>query len=130
MIGGSTGRTFWTLIFVNLLFGIAGLSEGLDYDFKVGDLLEEIPEDFDYKDPCKAVAFWGDIALDEEDLKLFQIDRTIDLTNHTGEGSGLTTGDLGEQASASSQNSTSSNHNKKTVKKGNVVPRPDLWVSF
>lgn len=24
--------------------------------------------------------FWGDIALDEEDLRMFQIDRTIDLT--------------------------------------------------
>uniref|UniRef100_A0A6I8P5P4 Metalloendopeptidase n=1 Tax=Ornithorhynchus anatinus TaxID=9258 RepID=A0A6I8P5P4_ORNAN len=27
--------------------------------------------------------FWGDIALDEDDLKLFHIDRTIDLTEHT-----------------------------------------------
>jgi hypothetical protein len=24
--------------------------------------------------------FWGDIALDDEDLNIFQIDRTIDLT--------------------------------------------------
>lgn len=24
--------------------------------------------------------FWGDIALDEDDLRMFQIDRTIDLT--------------------------------------------------
>uniref|UniRef100_A0A8C7K1R0 Metalloendopeptidase n=1 Tax=Oncorhynchus kisutch TaxID=8019 RepID=A0A8C7K1R0_ONCKI len=29
------------------------------------------------------VAFWGDIALDEEDLRMFQIDRTIDVTQHT-----------------------------------------------
>uniref|UniRef100_A0A3Q3LWD9 Metalloendopeptidase n=1 Tax=Mastacembelus armatus TaxID=205130 RepID=A0A3Q3LWD9_9TELE len=28
-------------------------------------------------------AFWGDIALDEEDLRMFQVDRTIDLTQHT-----------------------------------------------
>uniref|UniRef100_A0A7N6APJ2 Metalloendopeptidase n=1 Tax=Anabas testudineus TaxID=64144 RepID=A0A7N6APJ2_ANATE len=28
-------------------------------------------------------AFWGDIALDKEDLRMFQIDRTIDLTQHT-----------------------------------------------
>lgn len=28
-------------------------------------------------------AFWGDIALDEEDLRMFQIDRTIDLTQHS-----------------------------------------------
>ncbi|KAH0616082.1 hypothetical protein JD844_026913, partial [Phrynosoma platyrhinos] len=30
----------------------------------------------------KAV-FWGDIALDDEDLKIFQIDRTIDLTQNS-----------------------------------------------
>uniref|UniRef100_A0A8C3V0R2 Metalloendopeptidase n=1 Tax=Catharus ustulatus TaxID=91951 RepID=A0A8C3V0R2_CATUS len=28
-------------------------------------------------------AFWGDIALDEDDLKLFQIDRAVDLTRHS-----------------------------------------------
>uniref|UniRef100_A0A3B3QC45 Metalloendopeptidase n=1 Tax=Paramormyrops kingsleyae TaxID=1676925 RepID=A0A3B3QC45_9TELE len=27
--------------------------------------------------------FWGDIALDEEDLRMFHVDRTIDLTQHT-----------------------------------------------
>ena len=26
--------------------------------------------------------FWGDIALDDEDLNIFQIDRTIDLTQN------------------------------------------------
>lgn len=30
-----------------------------------------------------SAVFWGDIALDEEDLNMFQIDRTIDLTQHT-----------------------------------------------
>uniref|UniRef100_A0A8C8BCB8 Metalloendopeptidase n=1 Tax=Otus sunia TaxID=257818 RepID=A0A8C8BCB8_9STRI len=30
-----------------------------------------------------SAAFWGDIALDEDDLKLFQIDRTVDLTKHS-----------------------------------------------
>uniref|UniRef100_A0A669CKU5 Metalloendopeptidase n=1 Tax=Oreochromis niloticus TaxID=8128 RepID=A0A669CKU5_ORENI len=32
---------------------------------------------------CITSVFWGDIALDEEDLRMFQIDRTIDLTQHT-----------------------------------------------
>ncbi|GAA6085581.1 dorsal-ventral patterning tolloid-like protein 1 isoform X1, partial [Tachysurus ichikawai] len=29
-----------------------------------------------------AAVFWGDIALDEEDLKMFQVDRMIDLARH------------------------------------------------
>lgn len=41
----------------------------------------------------KAV-FWGDIALDDEDLKIFQIDRTIDLTQHSNERLGHNTGML------------------------------------
>lgn len=43
----------------------------------------------------KAV-FWGDIALDDEDLKIFQIDRTIDLTQHSNERLGHNTGGFGE----------------------------------
>lgn len=38
--------------------------------------------------------FWGDIALDDEDLNIFQIDRTIDLTQNPfgklGHTSGMT----------------------------------------
>lgn len=30
-----------------------------------------------------AAAFLGDIALDEEDLQLFQVDRVVDLARHT-----------------------------------------------
>lgn len=41
----------------------------------------------------KAV-FWGDIALDDEDLKMFQIDRTIDLTQHSNERLGHNTGKI------------------------------------
>ncbi|KAM4576821.1 bone morphogenetic protein 1a isoform 1-T1 [Odontesthes bonariensis] len=40
-------------------------------------------ETIDYKDPCKAVAFWGDIALDEEDMQSFKVDRIIDLSQRT-----------------------------------------------
>lgn len=39
-------------------------------------------------------------------------------------------GGLGEQTFVPSQNNTSTNRSSKTVKKGNVVPHPDLWVSF
>ncbi|XP_069741942.1 tolloid-like protein 2 [Narcine bancroftii] len=37
------------------------------------------PEPADYRDPCKAVAFSGDIALDEEDLKFFHRDASADI---------------------------------------------------
>ncbi|TFK00323.1 histone-lysine N-methyltransferase SETMAR [Platysternon megacephalum] len=53
---------------------------------------ESLEQQPGYRDPCKAAAFWGDIALDEEDLKLFQIDRTIDLTKHLDENTRHTTG--------------------------------------
>lgn len=36
--------------------------------------------------------FWGDIALDDEDLNIFQIDRTIDLTQNPFGNLGHTTG--------------------------------------
>ncbi|XP_030646617.1 bone morphogenetic protein 1a isoform X2 [Chanos chanos] len=37
----------------------------------------------DYKDPCKAVAYLGDIALDEEDMRMFKVDRIVDMTHRT-----------------------------------------------
>ncbi|XP_075714976.1 bone morphogenetic protein 1 [Rhinoderma darwinii] len=45
-----------------------------------GDQLEE---HIDYKDPCKAAAFWGDIALDEEDLANLRIDLRVSSRNRT-----------------------------------------------
>uniref|UniRef100_A0A8C4WNS8 Metalloendopeptidase n=1 Tax=Gopherus evgoodei TaxID=1825980 RepID=A0A8C4WNS8_9SAUR len=78
---------------------------------------ESLEQQPGYRDPCKAAAFWGDIALDEEDLKLFQIDRTIDLTKHLDENTRHTTGGLGEQSAGPSQNTTATSRSSKKVKK-------------
>ncbi|KAG8574151.1 hypothetical protein GDO81_009072 [Engystomops pustulosus] len=40
-------------------------------------------EHIDYKDPCKAVAFWGDIALDEEDLANLKVNLRVSSRNRT-----------------------------------------------
>ncbi|KAJ7305195.1 hypothetical protein JRQ81_011103 [Phrynocephalus forsythii] len=71
-----------------------------DYSYVLEEEEADETEPIDYKDPCKAAAFLGDIALDEEDLKMFQVDRVVDLTRHTIE---RTT----TNSSAGSRNSTS-----------------------
>ncbi|XP_047925093.1 tolloid-like protein 2 isoform X10 [Anser cygnoides] len=80
--------------------------------------LEPAEEPAEYRDPCKAAAFWGDIALDEDDLKLFQIDRTVDLTKHSDGNARHTSGGLGEQSVAPSENATSTDSNKAVKKDG------------
>ncbi|KAM6132380.1 LOW QUALITY PROTEIN: tolloid-like protein 1 [Pterocles gutturalis] len=76
--------------------GKPSFCSGLDYDYTYDFTEEDKAEAIDYKDPCKAAVFWGDIALDDEDLKIFQIDRTIDLTQHSNERLGHNTGGFGE----------------------------------
>ncbi|XP_072347970.1 tolloid-like protein 2 isoform X2 [Scyliorhinus torazame] len=52
------------------------------------------PDQIDYKDPCKAVRFWGDIALDEEDMKYFHIDGSGGLTKQEVRGTEHTPGNI------------------------------------
>ncbi|KAK6481949.1 tolloid-like protein 2 isoform X1 [Huso huso] len=125
---GLAGRTLWTVTLAEILLVVilaARWSEALDYDNNTTRSFEYLmdpdnPEDvYKYKDPCKAVAFWGDIALDEEDMKLFHIDRTGQITKLTAGTGGHNTGGLGEKINPASQNlTTATNHKSKKVIKG------------
>eukprot|EP00062_Callorhinchus_milii_P025872 gi/632987335/ref/XP_007910735.1/ PREDICTED: bone morphogenetic protein 1-like [Callorhinchus milii] len=106
------GRCSQWLLLAALLCGVGQFA--LSRDYTENDVGE--PE-IDYRDPCKAVAFWGDIALDEEDLKLFHVYRTIDLHKHTINYTGHNTGGTGESLRAY-QNVTAKQPDKKT-RKGN-----------
>uniref|UniRef100_A0A3B3QDA5 Metalloendopeptidase n=1 Tax=Paramormyrops kingsleyae TaxID=1676925 RepID=A0A3B3QDA5_9TELE len=91
-----TPKMHWIAVLLSALtlYGRLLLRNCLDYDGRYDYYEEERTESIDYKDPCKAAVFWGDIALDEEDLRMFHVDRTIDLTQHTH--SRHTSGGLGE----------------------------------
>uniref|UniRef100_A0A8C8X7H2 Metalloendopeptidase n=1 Tax=Panthera leo TaxID=9689 RepID=A0A8C8X7H2_PANLE len=70
-----------------------------------------------YHDPCKAAVFWGDIALDEEDLKLFHIDKARDWIKQSVEERGHSTGGLEEQPFESWQNATAMNTSSEEARK-------------
>uniref|UniRef100_A0A8C8ZRT8 Tolloid like 1 n=1 Tax=Prolemur simus TaxID=1328070 RepID=A0A8C8ZRT8_PROSS len=92
----SPGMLLWLVASGTVLCGELRVCAGLDYDYTPGVGEEDGAETIDYKDPCKAAVFWGDIALDDEDLNIFQIDRTIDLTQNPFGSLGHTTGGLGD----------------------------------
>nr|DBA30180.1 TPA: hypothetical protein GDO54_006194 [Pyxicephalus adspersus] len=71
------------LLWLLMLLPPGALLLGDDYTDLPEPELEEPEDNIDYRDPCKAAAFIGDIALDEEDLALFKIDRIVDLKNRT-----------------------------------------------
>ncbi|XP_021007731.1 tolloid-like protein 2 [Mus caroli] len=81
----------------------------LDYGALEGE--EGTEQQLHYHDPCKAAVFWGDIALDEDDLKLFHIDKAEDWTKPSMDKPGHDTGGLEEteETSAKWPNDTASN---------------------
>ncbi|KAM3913712.1 tolloid-like protein 2 [Leptodactylus fuscus] len=117
---GSHVRRLCTLtsVALTLLWGIR-LAMGQDYQFGFEYLMEDNTEETDYKDPCKAAAFWGDIALDEEDLKWFQVNKTIDSGESRNNHTEMTADDPLANLT-SSLNATSSNLTSQTVIKGSL----------
>uniref|UniRef100_A0A452V7P4 Metalloendopeptidase n=1 Tax=Ursus maritimus TaxID=29073 RepID=A0A452V7P4_URSMA len=61
--------------------------------------------------------FWGDIALDEEDLKLFHIDKARDWIKQSVEEGGHSTGGLEEQPFESWDNATATNTSSEEARK-------------
>ncbi|XP_070272667.1 bone morphogenetic protein 1 isoform X6 [Myotis yumanensis] len=73
-----------------------------DYTYDLGE--EDDAEPLNYKDPCKAAAFLGDIALDEEDLRAFQVQQASDFRQRTIRRSSITAaGTLGNTSTPSCQ---------------------------
>lgn len=73
----------YLLICVCLRLSLAADWEFVETNFTLLD------DAIDYKDPCKAAAFWGDIALDEDDLRMFKDAHSqvgLEPTNHTDSG--------------------------------------------
>ncbi|XP_044537617.1 tolloid-like protein 1 [Gracilinanus agilis] len=92
----SQRMVLWLMASGLIFSGEMWVSTGFDYDYTYALHEEDKTETLDYKDPCKAAIFWGDIALDDEELRVFQIDRTIDLTQNSFEKLGHITGGLGD----------------------------------
>ncbi|XP_056258852.1 bone morphogenetic protein 1-like isoform X4 [Seriola aureovittata] len=70
-----------TPAFFLLLCGLR-VSLAVDWEF-VDTNFTYLGDEIDYKDPCKAAAFLGDIALDEDDLRMFKEAHSIDDEQHT-----------------------------------------------
>ncbi|KAF7485010.1 Hypothetical predicted protein [Marmota monax] len=82
------------LLLLPLPRGTGGLEERLDVasDYSALEGEEGAEQQLEhYHDPCKAAVFWGDIALDEDDLKLFHINKAQDWTKPSVEESGHST---------------------------------------
>ncbi|XP_036384495.1 bone morphogenetic protein 1-like isoform X1 [Megalops cyprinoides] len=80
----------------------------------------------DYRDPCKAAAFLGDIALDEEDLRLFRVDRVVDTAQRTIQTLNLT--DPGASANETSPNATTPDGQGARRRKRAATSRPErVW---
>ncbi|CAL1569474.1 unnamed protein product [Knipowitschia caucasica] len=73
------------------------LASGADWDFQDVSSTDAI----EYRDPCKAVAFWGDIALDEEDLRLLKAFEKTEDHRKTAHSSAADGGSVGNRTRAS-----------------------------
>ncbi|KAM3874302.1 bone morphogenetic protein 1-like [Diretmus argenteus] len=66
------------------MFMLCGLRVLLAVDVDLVDTINYLgaPDAIDYKDPCKAAAFLGDIALDEDDFHMFKVAHSLRAAQH------------------------------------------------
>ncbi|XP_076614626.1 bone morphogenetic protein 1-like [Chaetodon auriga] len=69
-------------VFLLLLCVCLRVSLEADWEFEDTNF-SYLDDAIDYKDPCKAAAFLGDIALDEDDLRMFRDAHSSDGPQHT-----------------------------------------------
>ncbi|XP_068113667.1 tolloid-like protein 2 isoform X1 [Hyperolius riggenbachi] len=120
MSWGSHARSLWPLTSAGLiLLWAMRLALGQSSHFGFEYLMEESTEEPNYKDPCKAAAYWGDIALDEEDLKWFQLNRSLDQETSSNQ-TEITADDLYENVTSPSLNATASYLTTPKVIKGSL----------
>ncbi|XP_006992477.2 tolloid-like protein 2 [Peromyscus maniculatus bairdii] len=112
--------------------GVLGDNSDVALDYWALEGEEGTEQQLHYHDPCKAAVFWGDIALEEEDLKLFHIDKAEDWTKVSAEEEmGHDTGGL-EEPSARWPNVTASNTSTQAARKDgkdDVTLLPGLGTS-
>ncbi|XP_048472235.1 tolloid-like protein 2 [Rhincodon typus] len=77
-------------------------------------------DQIEYKDPCKAVRFWGDIALDEEDLKYIHFDGSTELRKQQVRRMGHVSSGTRKLMRSPRYNRTRPNQSSSNVRKGNL----------
>ncbi|XP_061589374.1 bone morphogenetic protein 1-like isoform X2 [Cololabis saira] len=97
-----------TLTILLLLCG-AAVSVAADWEPRNSAFTHLEDDGVDYKDPCKAAAFLGDIALDEEDLHILNYFNSSDEVQHT--------------INKNSANSSTSNQSIKTAFDNQILHR-------
>ncbi|CAO2585469.1 Tolloid-like protein 2 [Lemmus lemmus] len=119
------------LLLLSCRTGVLGVNSDVALDFWALESEEGTEQQRHYHDPCKAAVFWGDIALEEEDLKLFHIDKVKDWTKPSTEEMAHNTGGL-EEPSARWPNVTASNTSVQATRKDgkdNTTFLPGLGTS-
>ncbi|KAK2888337.1 bone morphogenetic protein 1-like isoform X1 [Channa argus] len=112
-------------IFLFLLCSLR-VSLAADWEFVDSNFIF-VGDAIDYKDPCKAAAFLGDIALDEDDLRMFKHTRSTESAQHTVQTNQTDTGNSSTSNVSVSSNSAAVRRSLHRVRRA-ATSRPErVW---